>query len=467
VYRSRSDFCEEGFGDWDERAGCLGKCTFQRLPDVGIGGGFLEPADDVRECLFGETGGREQRAFANGGSVIITISGEPVGRVVNSGLVHDLEVGKLRELLPPAPEAAIVGLQQVGGEHEFGEIPVVGVDLKITDRSSEEVSIPVKGINDGVEFLVGDIPAFLSGLKLVVAHHGGSPDFLVVLLHDDDTVGFIGGVRVQAAWLVGIMVVKEDIITETGKKTFPGASMECWVPGPGYILLEESGKASGDIGVVGNQVSEPTKLAENRVEVPLVSGRLQITEGLDFVVRHSKALTQFNGVSKERDLLAEPLALLWLEGDLVLLESLQDGVEMSDVLFPGAGEDHNVVKVGSAISEVGVQDVVDEPLEDGRCVEISHGDNRGFEEGILGLDGKVLLGIGVHTNVGEPPGGVHDGQEPFFPDGHDVLEDLASEGNGVVVRNRIGIEWAEVEDQAELSLVSGLGRWITDEERRC
>lgn len=73
------------------------------------------------------------------------------------------------------------------------------------------------------------------------------------------------------------------------------------------------------------------------------------------------------------------------------------------MLLEGAlGIDDDVVKISvTEEAKVGIEDRVNEPLEDGRCCCEAHGHDGIFERAKEGFEGGCFLGTRCHAEIGE------------------------------------------------------------------
>ena len=100
----------------------------------------------------------------------------------------------LGECFPPAAKASVMGFEEIGGEHKLGKITMVGKYLDHVPSLSKIVSVMGESMDDGVKFLIVDVPILLGGVEFVMKKEKGVPP-VVVFLFEDAGVGFIGGVR--------------------------------------------------------------------------------------------------------------------------------------------------------------------------------------------------------------------------------------------------------------------------------
>jgi hypothetical protein len=149
------------------------------------------------------------------------------------------------------------------------------------------------------------------------------------------------------------------------------------------------------------------------------------------------------------------------EAEIVFREGGEDFGDLGFVFFESAFSiDYNVIEVGVAEkSEVRVEDLVDEPLEDGRSGGEAHGHDGIFVEAVGGFEGGMGLRSGGHTDIGEAGAHVHGG-DPVSA--CEIVHDCAGERDGVIVEFDFAIEVSVVNNEAEL-----VGARVLYEENRC
>ena len=130
-----------------------------------------------------------------------------------------------------------MGLQKVRGEHEFGEIAVVGEDLDRKLRLAKEVAIVRERIDNRIEFFVGTVPSFLAVLEFVVKKEKGVPAISVFLFHGAG-ISDVGGVSGESNGFLRVEGTKENIIPNCSDDLCESSSMKLWYPFPRNILFE-------------------------------------------------------------------------------------------------------------------------------------------------------------------------------------------------------------------------------------
>ena len=187
------------------------------------------------------------------GGVFVSVPREEVSDLVGSpSAIFNEEVGS-RENFPPTAEAAVVAFEEIGGEHEFGEVAVVREDLDRMSWCRKEVAVVLEGKDDGVELFVGSIPVLLSVLKFVVEEDYWLEFSMLVGLGNDSGVCCVRGVRFQGDGEVRIKPGQEYVFSESGEELIKGFLVDGGDPFPLGIFSCEAGEAGHTIRVMGDE----------------------------------------------------------------------------------------------------------------------------------------------------------------------------------------------------------------------
>ena len=164
---------------------------------------------------------------------------------------------------------------------------MISKDLNDVASLGEIMAILGKGVDDGVEFLVVDVPILFSSMELMVKKEKGVPSVVVFLL-EYASVGFIGRVGGEPnglSWLKGANI---NVIADVGEDSVESRLM-LGGPFPGLILLGEIGKASCGVRVVGYKFVVKSHHTQEGAEVGKAAWGREVTDTLDFVGCHTNA----------------------------------------------------------------------------------------------------------------------------------------------------------------------------------
>ena len=112
---------------------------------------------------------------------------------------------------------------------------MVSENLHRVSGLGEVVSVMRKGVDDGVKFLIVDVPVLLGGVELMVKKEERMPSVIVFLLKNT-SIGFIRRVRREAYGFTRLEGADVDVISdilENAVKSF----LAFGSPVPGLVLF--------------------------------------------------------------------------------------------------------------------------------------------------------------------------------------------------------------------------------------
>lgn len=275
----------------------------------------------------------------------------------------------------------------------------------------EIMSVLRKGMDDGVEFFVMNIPVLLGGVEFVVEEEERMPS-IIVFLFKNAGISLVRRVCGEADGLAGLECSDINIVADVGENAVKGR-LVFGSPFPGLVLLGEVGEAGGGVGVVGDEFIIKPDHAKEGAKVGETTGSGKVAYALDFIGGHPDAFAANDVETKEVALLGEPFALVGLEAETVVSEGFENEANVFLVLLERTfGVDDDVIEVRVAEdAEVGVENGVNESLEDGGSGRESHGHDGVFVGSEESFESSGLLGAGGHAEVGEPGADIH-GRDP-------------------------------------------------------
>lgn len=353
--------------------------------------------------------------------------------------------------------------EEIGGEHELCEVTMIRKDLNGGASLSEEVAILGERMDNGVEFLIVNVPAFFGGVEFVMEEKEGMPAVLVFLL-EYPGVSFIGGVGGEAGRSARNKSPEEDVVANSGDDAFKGG-LAFGSPVPRNVLLQEIVKASDRIRIVWDEFVIKANNPKKRTEIRDTSRGFKITDALDLVGGHADTFPADDGETKEVTLLCIPVTFVWFEAEVVFGEGFKYFKDARLVFFAGSlSVDDNIIQVGVAEdSKEGVEDAIDESLEDRRRGGESHGYDGVFKEAIGGFEGGSGLRAWTHAYVRKAGADVHGGNPVCAGE---IVHHGPCEWDGVFVQLNLAVEVSVIDHEAKLS-GAGAGGGVSYEEDGC
>lgn len=286
---------------------------------------------------------------------------------------------------------------------------------------------------------------------------------VVVLLLKNAGVGFVRGVGGETDRFTRLKRPDVDVVADIGKNAVEGRLM-FGSPLPRLVFLGEVGETGRGIGVMGYELVIEPNHAKEGTEVGKTARRRKVPYTLDFIGSHPDAFTTNDVETEEVAFLCEPLTLVGLETEAVVPEGLENEADVFLVLLERAlGVDDNVIEVGVAEdAKIGVEDRIDEPLEDRGGGGESHGHDGVLEGAEEGFESSGFLRAGGHAEIGETGTDVHS-SDPIGAS--EVVHEGTGEGNGVLIEHDLAVEVPVVDDEAKLARTA-TGGGVAYEEHR-
>ena len=133
---------------------------------------------------------------------------------------------------------------------------MISEDLHDVAGLSEVMAVLGKGVNDGVQLLVVNVPIFLSGMEFMVEEEKRVPA-IVIFLFKYAGIGLVGRIGGKPDGFSRLESADVNVIADVGEDTVEGR-LVFGSPLPRLILLGEIGKTCRSIGIVGYEfVIEP------------------------------------------------------------------------------------------------------------------------------------------------------------------------------------------------------------------
>ena len=176
---------------------------------------------------------------------------------------------------------------------------------------SEVVSVVGESVNDGIEFLIMDVPVLFGGVELMMKKEERMPSVIIFLLKNTG-IGFIGGIRREADGFTRLEGTDIDVVADILENAVKGF-LAFRSPVPGLVFLCQVGQAGGYVGIVRDEFIIETHHPKEGSKISQPSWGFKVPYALDLILGHADALTADNVKSEEVAFFCEPFALVGFE----------------------------------------------------------------------------------------------------------------------------------------------------------